>query len=65
MVKLNSEFLLTEKSTKEKMPISSESWVCLDIDPKIEGNEVSELGHSPGLIYSTAHSHIYGTGRVM
>jgi hypothetical protein len=34
IVKLNREFLLTEKSTKEKMPVSSESWVRHDIDRK-------------------------------
>jgi hypothetical protein len=32
IVKLNRELLPTEKSTKEKMPVSSETWVRDDID---------------------------------
>jgi hypothetical protein len=35
IVKLNRELMPTEKSTKEKMPAFSESWVCRDIDLKI------------------------------
>jgi hypothetical protein len=34
IVKLNRELLPTEKSTEEKMPMSSESWVRPDIDLK-------------------------------
>jgi hypothetical protein len=33
-MKLNRELLPTEKSTKEKMPVSFESWVRQDIDLK-------------------------------
>jgi hypothetical protein len=33
-MKLNRELLPTEKSTKEKMPVSSESWVRHDVDLK-------------------------------
>jgi hypothetical protein len=33
-MKLNRELLPTEKSTKEKTPVSSESWVRNDIDLK-------------------------------
>jgi hypothetical protein len=34
IVKLNRELLPTEKSTKEKVLVFSESWVCHDIDLK-------------------------------
>jgi hypothetical protein len=34
LMKLNRELLPTEKSTKEKMPMSSESWVRHNIDLK-------------------------------
>jgi hypothetical protein len=33
-MKLNRKFLPTEKSTKEKMSVSSESWLRHDIDLK-------------------------------
>jgi hypothetical protein len=33
-MKLNRELVPTEKSTKEKMPMSSESWAGHDIDLK-------------------------------
>jgi hypothetical protein len=64
-MKLNKELLPTEKSTKEKTPVSTESWVLHDIGLKQWENEVSELGHSPNLIDPTAHSHTKGTWRVM
>jgi hypothetical protein len=34
ILQLNSELLPTEKSTEEKMQLSSESWVRCDIDLK-------------------------------
>jgi hypothetical protein len=34
IMKLNRGILPTEKSTKEKMPVSSESWVRHNIDLK-------------------------------
>jgi hypothetical protein len=34
IVKLNREFLPTEKSIKEKTPVSSESWVRRDVHLK-------------------------------
>jgi hypothetical protein len=65
IMKLTRELLPTEKSTKKKMPVPSESWVRHDFDLKLWENGVSELGHSPSLIDSTAHSHTEGTGTAM
>jgi hypothetical protein len=67
-MKLNREFLLTEKPNKKKLPVFSESWVRPILISNIGRNEVNQLGHSPGLIDSTGHSHTEEaeeTGRAM
>jgi hypothetical protein len=64
-MKLNRELLPTEKSIKEKMPVSSESWSPTILISNIARIEVSELEHSLSLIDSTAQSHTEGTRTAM
>jgi hypothetical protein len=64
-VKLNTELLLREKSTKEELLLAPESRVRHDTDLRNRENGVRKLRPWSGLTYATAHSHKYATGPSM